>query len=251
MVLLLLFLPLLSSPDHGFLFPESYHRPQVGINTYKQDLKTSKNLTGQPTQLTLNQLWLHTKGDAVSLTSVRTALVNPKYIFAHLVDRHLLLATLQSDPLYLVLDGILILGTTTAFLVALVGAVLVSWLDARTRQMSFITLRAPGTTTRQTAGVLMWEQAIVYMTGLLLGGGFGALLIASLIPALTFTDLNSNLSNKQFFALQSVLSTQIVVPPWLPLILLVLAGIYVLALIIMVRVVSQPAIGQKLRLDEA
>jgi hypothetical protein len=37
----------------------------------------------------------------------------------------------------------------------------------------------------------------------------------------------------------------------LPLVLLVLAVIYVLALIIMVRVVSQPAIGQKLRLDEA
>ena len=31
-MLLLLSLPLLSSPDHGFLFSELYHRPQVGIN---------------------------------------------------------------------------------------------------------------------------------------------------------------------------------------------------------------------------
>ena len=30
-MLLLLSLPLLSSPDHGFLFSELYHRPQVGI----------------------------------------------------------------------------------------------------------------------------------------------------------------------------------------------------------------------------
>jgi hypothetical protein len=67
---------------------------------------------------------------------------------------------------------------------------------------------------------------------------------------LTFTDLNSNLSNEQFFALQSALSTQIAVPPSLPLILFVVACIYGIALIIMVRVVSRPLIGQELRLDE-
>ena len=96
----------------------------------------------------------------------------------------------------------------------------------------------------------MWEQAIVYVTGLLLGAGFGTLLIVSVIPSLTFTDLNSNLSSEQFFALQSVLSTQIVVPPWIPLVLLTLVGIYILTLFIMLRVVSGSTIGKKLRLAE-
>ena len=186
---------------------------------------------------------MHTKDDAVSLASVRSALDNPKFHLAHLVDRRLLLATLQADPLYLVLDGVLIMGTATAFLVALVGDVLASWLSARTRQMSFATLRALGTTTRQVTNVLTWEQAIVYITGLLLGGAFAALLIVSVIPALTFTDINSNLSNAQFFALQSALATQIVLPPSLPFVLLILVGIYALALAIMVRIVSQPALA--------
>ena len=96
----------------------------------------------------------------------------------------------------------------------------------------------------------MWEQAIVYFTGLLLGASLGTLLIFSVIPSLTFTDLNSNLSNEQFFALQSVLSTQIAVPPWIPSVLLTLVGIYMLTLLIMVRVISGSGIGKKLRLAE-
>ncbi len=223
---------------------------QTYLNAYKQDLKKSKNLAGQPISPLMNQIWLHAKTDAASLASVRTALDNPKYAISRLVDRGLLLATLQSDPLYLVLDGVLILGTATAFLVALVGGVLASWLSARSREMIYITLQALGASTRHTSNILMWEQAIVYFTGLLLGAGFGALLIVSVIPSLTFTDLNSNLSNEQFFALQSLLSTQIIVPPWIPLVLLTLVGIYILTLIIMLRVVTGSAIVKKLRLAE-
>jgi hypothetical protein len=223
---------------------------QTYLNAYQQDLKKGKNLSEQPIPPAMNQIWLHTKNDAASVASVRTALDNPKYSIAHLVDRRLLLSTLQSDPLYLVLDGVLILGTATAFLVALVGGLLASWLSARTRQMSYITLQALGASSRQTSNILIWEQAIVYITGLLLGAGFGALLIVSVIPSLTFTDLNSNLSNEQFFALQSLLSTQIIVPTWIPFVLLTLVGIYFLALVIMVRVATGSGIGKKLRLAE-
>jgi ABC-type antimicrobial peptide transport system permease subunit len=223
---------------------------QTYLNAYQQDLKKNKNLPQQLIPPLMNQIWLHTKADSASLASVRTALDNPKYTISHLVDRGLLLTTLQSDPLYLVLDGVLILGTVTAFLVALVGGVLASWLSARTRQVSYITLQALGASTRQTANILIWEQAIVYFTGLLLGAAFGTLLIVSVIPSLTFSDLNSNLSSEQFFALQSVLSTQITVPPWIPLVLLTLVGIYLLTLVIMVRVVTGSVISKKLRLIE-
>ncbi len=55
----------------------------------------------------------------------------------------------------------------------------------------------------------------------------------------------------QLFALQSALSTHITLPPSLPLVLVALAAIYLIALLVMVRVVAQPAMRQKLRLDEA
>jgi hypothetical protein len=116
--------------------------------------------------------------------------------------------------------------------------------------LSYITLQALGASTRQTSNILIWEQAIVYITGLLLGAGFGALLIVSVIPSLTFTDLNSNLSSEQFYALQSALSTQIIVPTWIPFIMLTLVGIYILALIVMIRIVTGSVISKKLRLAE-
>jgi hypothetical protein len=210
---------------------------------------TSDILNGEPIPPALNQLWLHTRDDTVSLASVRTALENPQLGLTMLVDRRLLLTTLQSDPLFLVLDGVLILGTITALLVALAGNILSSWLSARTRLMSFVTLQALGATPAQVASILTWEQVIVAVTGVLLGVGFGVLLIASVIPSLTFTDLNANLSSTQFFALQSALTIRIVVPPSLPLILLRFAAILITTIAIMMRVVSRPALDRALRLE--
>ncbi|MDQ6662631.1 MAG: hypothetical protein M3Z24_16905, partial [Chloroflexota bacterium] len=223
---------------------------QTYAGVYGQDIKRITNRVGPLTPPDINQIWLHTRDDAASLTSVRTALTNPQYRLSQLVDRRLLLTSLQSDPLYLVLVGVLGLGTVAALLLALIGDLLTSWLSAYTRLTSFALLRALGITSKQAVSILTWEQAIVYVTGLLLGGGFGALLATSVIPVLTFSNLNSNLSNEQFFALQSVLATQIVVPPSLPLLLLILAGIYGIALTLMVRVTSRSALGQALRLNE-
>ena len=221
---------------------------QTLLSTYRQQAKYDI-LDGSPTPPVLNQLWLHTRDDAVSLASVRTALENPKLGLAMLVDRRLLLTTLQSDPLFLVLDGVLILGTVIALLVALAGDILSSWLSARTRLMSFVTLQALGMTPAQVASVLTWEQVIVSVTGLLLGVGFGVLLIASVIPSLTFTDLNANLSSTQFFALQSALTIRIVVPPSLPFVLLIFVAIVVTTIAIMMRAVSRPALDRVLRLE--
>ena len=158
--------------------------------------------------------------------------------------------SLQSDPLYLVLTSVLSIGTVTALLLALLGDLLASWISARTRLVSFATLRALGTTSRQVASVLTWEQAIVYVTGFLLGCLFGLVLALSVIPTLIFTDLNTNVSDNQLFSLQSAIAAHIVVPPSLPLVLLILIALYGIALTLMVRVVSRPALSQMLRLNE-
>ena len=219
-------------------------------SVYQQDARQNQKIVGPIAPPIINQLWLRTKDDAVSLASTRAALNNPRYPLLQIVDRRLLLATLQTDPLYLVLVGVLGLGTVATLLLTLIGDILVSWLSASTRLTSFALLRALGITSRQVANMLTWEQIIVYVTGILLGGGFGTLLIVSVIPVLTFTNTNSDLSNKQFFALQSALATQLAVPPSLPLLLLFLLSIYVIALTIMVRVTTRSALSQALRLSE-
>jgi ABC-type lipoprotein release transport system permease subunit len=223
---------------------------QTYAAVYVKDARKNGSLILQLDTPSINHVWLSTKSDEASLASVRTALSRSNLRLNNLTDRRELLISLKSDPLYVVLGGVLGIGTVTALLLALVGDLLASWLSARTRLTNFAILRALGTTPQQVASILTWEQAIVYITGLLLGVGFGFLLSMTVIPSLTFTTLNADLSNNQFYALQTALPTSVVLPPTLPLALLVLVAIYVLALTMMVRVVSRPSLSQALRLSE-
>lgn len=223
---------------------------QTYLDVFTQDVKRNQPPADTINPPFLNQVWLSTKSDMASLESIRAVLNAPASHLTHIVDRYLLLATLQSDPLYLILIGVLEIGTITTLLLALVGAMLASWVSARTRVVHFASLRAIGATSRQITLVFLWEQTIVYMTGLMLGGGFGTLLVISVLPQLTFTNSNVNLTGQQFFALQSALAAQIVVPPSLLLALLILVCICGMTLTAMVRIVTLPRLNQTLRLNE-
>lgn len=196
----------------------------------------------------LDHVWLHTRDDAASVASVRVALAKRNLL--NLSDRRAILAAFQTDPLYLILSGTLAMGTVAALLLALLGNLLTSWLSARTRLTNLAVLRAIGSTPRQVASMLTWEQAVIYLTGLLLGVGIGAFIVQAVIPALTLTDLNTTASSNQFYALQTAFPTHIMLPSSLLLALLALIAIYGMALTMMVRIVSRPSLNQTLRLNE-
>jgi ABC-type antimicrobial peptide transport system permease subunit len=226
----------------------------VDYQTYRaiilQDAQQSISRTGAVTAPPLNQLWLRTKSDAASLENIRVRLSSLAFHLSHIMDRRLILTTLQSDPLYLLLVGTLQIGMITALLLAVLGNTLGSWVSARSRQVSFASLRALGATPRQITFVFLWEQAIIYTTGLLLGAAVGALLVFSVLPQLTFTTSDTSLNSQQFFALQSALAPQITVPSTALLALLVLIGIYGLTLLAMVRLITLPRLHQTLRFNE-
>ena len=169
-----------------------------------------------------------------------------------LLDRRANLHTLEQDPLYLALLDVLILGTATTLLLALVGDLLASWLSARTRLLQFAVLRALGTTPVQLASMLTWEQGIVYATAIVLGAAFGAVLAGTMVPTLVFTGAPNDASAQSlgsFYNLQQLLPTQIVVPSLLLVVFAALAVICALAIGLMARVVSRPSLGQTLRLN--
>lgn len=200
-----------------------------------------------------NYLWVKTSDDPTEIAHVRAALTTVQPRIAQLADRRAIIKKLSTDPLYLDLLGVLALGAMTALLLALVGNLLASWLSARSRVTNFALLRALGTSTRQVAGVLSWEQGITYITALLLGIVFGALLSVTAIPSLVFSSVPSsgmNSTSNSFYALQHILPVQITVPFTLVVALVIVVGICLVALWIMVRVVTQPALGQMLRLNE-
>lgn len=219
---------------------------------YQHDTQLVLN---EPTTLPVNHVWLRTGDDAQAVASVRTALKNSSLVLNNLYDRRLLLDNLRGDPLYLNLVSILTVGTTAALLLALLGDVLASWLGARLRLGHFVLLRALGTSPQQVRSVLSWEQGMIYVTALLLGLLFGALLISTLIPTLILNNLPtqgnlSRLSNNQFFALQHILPAHLVVPDTLIFTIVALVIICLVTLVMMVRMVSRPVLGQALRINQ-
>jgi ABC-type lipoprotein release transport system permease subunit len=206
--------------------------------------------------LIINYAWLRSRDDATSLASVRKALtsgccltLNPLY------DRRATIANLQNDPLSIDLLGLLTMGATTAMLLALAGSLIASWLNARSRVANFAVLRALGASPPQIAGILTWEQAIVYITSLLLGLFFGAVLAALALPVMVFTSVpstgaSSSASSSTFFVQQNTPPIQIVIPVALVYVLVALVLVCIIALALMIRVVSRPSVSQTLRLNE-
>jgi ABC-type antimicrobial peptide transport system permease subunit len=210
----------------------------------------------------LNFVWLRTTGTPAALKSVRTELTSGNFQLDPIYDRQATLDDLHNDPLYLTLLGLLGLGATIALLLALAGNLIASWLSASGRRTNFAVLRALGSSQRQIASVLLWEQSILLLTALVLGLIFGALLAVMVLPALLFTSVPSNETNgpitkrppdvfaSNFFAVQSVPPISLVLPPSLYIVLAVLIAICLLAIGMMVRIVFRPSMAQVLRLNE-
>jgi hypothetical protein len=93
---------------------------------------------------------------------------------------------------------------------------------------------------------------VIYTTAIVLGALFGALLAATIVPALIFTgvpDYSSALSTGEFYTIQHVLPTQVVVPPSLVALFVTLVVICAGAIGMTARLVLKPSIGPTLRLS--
>jgi ABC-type antimicrobial peptide transport system permease subunit len=188
-----------------------------------------------------NMVWLKTQNDAASLNSVR-------HTFPTLQDRRALTDAAEANPLYVNVTGVLYLGIATALLLALLGTLFFSWLNAAGRLTNFAVLRALGMAPRQIAAVLLWEQGGIYVAALALGLALGSFLLIFVKQALVFTDIVTAATSR---SLVYILPAQLVAPIWLIAGLLgTLVVICAVALALMARLVARPSLGQILRLNE-
>jgi ABC-type antimicrobial peptide transport system permease subunit len=165
-----------------------------------------------------------------------------------LQDRRSLIASDQTNPLYINVIGLLDLSVATALLLALIGVLFLAWLNASGRLTNFSVLRALGMVPRQIAAVLLWEQGSIYILALVLGLTLGLFLLTFVGPALIFTDIVTAVTSRT--SIYS-LPVQLFVPVWLiASVLGVLVLICGVALVLMARLVSRPSLGQILRLNE-
>jgi ABC-type lipoprotein release transport system permease subunit len=204
-----------------------------------------------------NFFWLRSTDptSSAAMTNASHALQQQKLNVDQLNDRQSLLDALNKDPLAVNLSGVLILGIAAILLLAVIGDLLASLLGVHTRRINFAVLRALGTTPTQVAGVLAWEQVIVYVGALALGLLLGAFLAVTLIPNLIFSSapsigLLSTLSTTEFYALQHILATPLVISPTLLLTLALLIVVCAVSLVLMVQSVARPAMSLLLRLND-
>lgn len=237
---------------------------QALLTTYTKVLQQQQAATArnsaqqfQSPVLPANHIWLRTRDTSAALASLRSILAAPgsKLALNNLYDRREIAAELQSDPFNLNILIILGIGALTAFLLAFIGNLVSSWLSVRGRRGSFVVLRALGATSRHIAGILLWEQGIVYLGALVLGLAFGMVLTSVAVPVLVFTGLPthgpmSSLGISDLYLLQQALPARVVVPFSLDLIFVALVLICLLALALMVRAALHPSISDELRLNE-
>lgn len=200
-------------------------------------------------------VWMRTSPDSALLASARSGLLTGIYQLDNPSDRRAIIQTLTSDPLYAAIIGILLIGAGVALLLGLLGNLLVSWLNAHSRRITFAILRALGCAPRQIASVLIWEQGIVYSAALLLGVALSILFALVILPAFIFSPLASGdtavTSAEAFYVVQSVPAIQVVIPPGPVLgVLAALIVTCILSLILMARIVVRPNVSTTLRVDE-
>lgn len=228
---------------------------QASLTSLQQGSTSAQGQQGQTQLAPLlapSTVWLRTKDDPGALASVRSALAGGATQLLDVNDRRGLESSMSNDPLYLALLGVLAIGTATAILLGLLGNLTVSWLSARSRLINFAVMRALGTAPRQIASILTYEQIIVYATAIGLGVAFGLLLSFLVLPAFVFTTSAGRLAGGTgvFYVTQSVPPLQMAIPVFLIILAVgLLVAVCIVALGMMIRVVSRPALSSMLRLS--
>lgn len=192
-----------------------------------------------------NEFWLRTSDDAGAQTSLTRALgaIDPDMREA-LSLRDTASAT-ATNPIAVGMRGLLLVGAFTAALLAVLGSIIQSLLASRQRSEQFAVLRTVGMTSRQIGQLLLSEQLVVYLFGLIGGTVLGMILTVATLPFLQFSDVTLDPS-------------QIGVPPYiltfnasgLLYFYLALLMAFALALIIASRFAASIGLGKALRIGE-
>jgi ABC-type lipoprotein release transport system permease subunit len=101
-------------------------------------------------------------------------------------------ATIASNPIHAGIRGLLLVGAFIAAGLAVLGTLAQSVLAARQRAIQFAVLRTVGMGARQLARLLLAEQVMVYVFGLVGGTALGLVMASATLPFLQFGDTSND-----------------------------------------------------------
>jgi ABC-type lipoprotein release transport system permease subunit len=232
--------------DFPTLYPNQYPAGfvVVGQTAFEQAVKAGN--PGAGIVLGSNEYWALTDGNAAHEAA-----------FTHYVSEHPELDTDsvlsvrdelaqgESNPVSSGMRGLLLIGAFMAALLAVLGAIIQSALAARQRATQFAVLRTLGVGNRELTQILLSEQSVVYLFGLIGGTVLGALLVTATLPFLQFSD--STVNTALLGTPPYVLVTD---PRALGIFYLALVLAFVVALLIAARYAATVGLGRALRLGE-
>jgi putative ABC transport system permease protein len=137
-----------------------------------------------------NEFWLRTSSDNTQHKALLAALDKQQYdLQLNTVDSYAEdLRKAEANPTNGGMRGLLLIGAITAALLAVLGSLVQAVLAARQRTTQFAIFRTLGMASRQLTGLLLGEQAVVYLFGLVGGTVLGLLLTTATWPFLQFSD---------------------------------------------------------------
>jgi ABC-type lipoprotein release transport system permease subunit len=190
-----------------------------------------------------DEYWIHTTDPAATVRAVEKYASD--WQVTQVLDRSVVEASIAGNPLEAGMRGLLLVGAFTAAALAVLGTVVQSALAARQRVVQFAVLRTMGMTSGQLSRLLLSEQVIVYVVGLIGGTALGAVLASATLPFLQFGD-------------SSLDPTTLGVPPYVlaldPVMVLVFYVVLVLAFVaalyVAARFAARVGLGKTLRLGE-
>lgn len=231
-------------------FPTLYptHADGSFIVANEKDLFQAIKLGSTSGDLSLdgpNEYWLRTTSDASQQQALLKTLASSQYDVQNAMSLHAAMTSAQSNPVSSGMRGLLLVGAVTAAVLAILGSIVQSLLAARQRVTQFAVLRTVGMESRQLTGLLLSEQLVVYVFGLVGGTILGVLLVTATLPFLQFSDT-------------TVDPAKLGVPPYVltfngegtAIFYLALLLAFLVALAIAARFASAIGLGKALRLGE-
>jgi hypothetical protein len=191
----------------------------------------------------INHVWLRTTNDEAALKGIRKAITSSLRL-NNLLDRRFLLSSLQSDPLMLTIQSILTIGLIIALILGVLGNILAFGISTTPRRTNRGLLHALETDPGRIASLLIWEQAGAYLMAILPGILIGLLLSFTLVPLLlNHIPLRGAASpGATWYTSQQLLSARVIIPLPLEIALIILMVLGSLALPLLARILSRPAL---------
>ncbi len=228
------------------LYPQQYQGGFVVVDQTSFDQAVNAGNPNAGIVLGPNEFWMLTDGSAAHEAALTHYVANHAELdvdsVASLRDQ---LATAESNPVSSGMRGLLLIGAFMAALLAVLGAIIQSALAARQRATQFAVLRTLGVGNRELIQILLSEQSVVYVFGLVGGTALGALLVTATLPFLQFSDrpVDPALLGTPPYVL-------VTDPHALGIFYLALVLAFVVALLIAARYAATVGLGRALRLGE-